>query len=94
MGPFFVGEKRFASSERGSNSVPKQFDPAPFDKYAADPNESAKAGRQMNERLKSGLVGSFPASDPASISQPSPSRHDSNQHRNPSFWKKITGMFW
>src|ERR1700759_1297276 len=66
-GPLFLGEQLFASFV-GGRSVSKQFDPPPFDKYAADPNEAAKADRKMSERLKSGLVGSFPASDPASIS--------------------------
>ena len=70
-----------------------KFDPAPFDKHAADPNAAAKADRDMDEKLKSGLVGSFPASDPASITQPAPSKHDADQHRPLSFWQKLMSRF-
>lgn len=66
----------------------EKFDPA-FDKHAADPNHATVADRQMHAKLKSGLVGSFPASDPASITQPAPSIHDSHQHRKPSLWRKL-----
>ena len=59
----------------------EKFDPAPVDKHSADPNEAANADREMHDKLKAGLVGSFPASDPASITQPSPSKHDNHQHR-------------
>jgi hypothetical protein len=76
----------------GKHMVEK-FDPAPVDKYAADPNEAAGADREMHEKLKSGLVGSFPASDPASITQPAPSKHDGDQHRKSSLWQKIAAMF-
>ena len=34
----------------------KKFDPAPLDKHAADPNEAAKADRDMQAKLKSGLL--------------------------------------
>lgn len=66
---------------------------APRDKYAADPNQAAKADREMHEKLKSGLVGSFPASDPPSVTQPSPSKHDAAETRKPSFWEKIAARF-
>ena len=62
----------------------KKFDPAPGDKHAADPNQAANADRQMHQKLKAGLVGSFPASDPASITQPAPSKQDSQQHKKSS----------
>lgn len=71
----------------------EKFDPAPFDKHAADPDEAANADREMHEKLKAGLVGSFPASDPPSITQPSPSKHDSDEHQKPSLWQKITEFF-
>ncbi len=71
----------------------KKFDPAPLDKHAADPNEAANADREMHGKLKAGLVGSFPASDPASITQPAPSKHDSHQHKKLSFWQKIAAIF-
>jgi hypothetical protein len=71
----------------------EKFDPAPFDKHAADPNHAAKADQEISKKLKSGLVGSFPASDPASITQPSPSKHDSGQHQKTPFWKKLFSTF-
>ena len=75
------------------SEMAEKFDPAPIDKLAADPNAAAKADREMHEKLKSGLVGSFPASDPVSITQPSPSKHDADQHKTTSFWQKIAGLF-
>jgi hypothetical protein len=75
----------------------KKFDPAPVDKHAADPNAAADADRKMHdkmhEKLKSGLVGTFPASDPVSITQPSPSKHDSYQNEGLSVWQKMVAMF-
>jgi hypothetical protein len=43
-------------------TMAEKFDPAPFDKNAAD-QTAAKADREMHKKLKDGLVGSFPASD-------------------------------
>ena len=71
----------------------EKFDPAPFNKYAADLNRTAAADREMHSKLKSGVVDSFPASDPASITQPAPSIHDSHQHRGQSFWRKLLSFF-
>jgi hypothetical protein len=45
-----------------------KFDPAPLDKHAADPKAAVKADRIVG--------GSFPASDPPSATQPSPSKYD------------------
>jgi hypothetical protein len=70
-----------------------KFDPAPFDKHAADPIEAAAADREMHSKLRSGLVGSFPASDPPSITQPSPSVHDNHQHQKPSLWRRLLPYF-
>ncbi|MGA2290259.1 hypothetical protein [Bradyrhizobium sp.] len=54
-----------------------KFDPAPFDKHAADPKEATKTDLLVDEQLEAGLVGgSFPASDPPSATQPSPSKYD------------------
>lgn len=69
----------------------QKFDPAPFDKHAADPDAAANADREMHGELKSGLVGSFPASDPASITQPAPSKHD--RDHSSSFWQKVMAWF-
>jgi hypothetical protein len=55
----------------------KKFDPAPFDKHAADPKEALNVDFIVDGELDAGLVGgSFPASDPPSASQPSPSKYD------------------
>jgi hypothetical protein len=55
----------------------EKFDPAPFDKYAADPKEAIKVDRIVDDKLKAGIVGgSFPASDALSATQPSPSKYD------------------
>jgi hypothetical protein len=60
----------------------EKFDPAPFDKYAADPKEALKIDRIVDEQLKAGIVGgSFPASDPLSATQPSPSKYDDRRER-------------
>jgi hypothetical protein len=69
----------------------EKFDPAPHDKHAVDPKEAAKADRQMREDLKSGLVGTFPASDPVSATQPAKTVHDENP--SPSLWKRIASVF-
>ena len=54
-----------------------KFDPAPLDKHAADPREALNADFMADEQLKAGIVGgSFPASDPPSATQPSPSKYD------------------
>ena len=57
----------------------KEFDPAPHDKHAADPKQAAKADKQMHDDLKSGLIGSFPASDPVSATQPAKSKPDGDR---------------
>ncbi len=53
-----------------------KFDPAPHDRHAANPREAAAADREIHSRLEAGLIGSFPASDPVSAAQPSPSKAD------------------
>ena len=52
----------------------EKFDPARHDKHAAHPGEAARADREMHTRLEAGLIDSFPASDPVSAAQPSPSK--------------------
>ena len=68
-----------------------KFDPAAHDRHAADPREAAKADREMHARLEAGLIGTFPASDPVSAVQPSPSKHDDREH--PSLWNKVVSAF-
>jgi len=65
------------------------FNPAPFDKHAEHPAESARLDREGHQKLKAGLAGSFPASDPPSATQPSPNRHDAER---PSGWAWLKGL--
>lgn len=74
-----------------AQKLAEKFDPAPHDKHADDPKEAMKADREMHEKLEKGLIGSFPASDPVSATQPAPSKADSD--RNESLWDKIRGVF-
>ena len=55
-----------------------KFNPAPIDRHAASPKEAAKADKATDNELQKGLKDSFPASDPVSVTQPSPSKHDSD----------------
>jgi hypothetical protein len=83
---------RFPSEENAmAEKLAKKFDPAPYDKHAVDPKEAAKADRKMHEDLKSGLVGTFPASDPVSATQPAKTVHDDRS--SPSLWKRIASVF-
>jgi hypothetical protein len=59
-----------------AEKLAKKFDPAPRDKHADDPRDALAADRQTHEKLESGLIGTFPASDPVSVAQPAPSRHE------------------
>jgi hypothetical protein len=47
----------------------KKFDPAPTDKHATDTKEAISADKSKND-LEEGQEESFPASDPASATQP------------------------
>ena len=51
-----------------------KFNPAPHDKHATKTGDAVAADQEMHRRLDEGLVDSFPASDPASAVQPSPSK--------------------
>jgi hypothetical protein len=45
----------------------EKFDPAPFDKHAADPKKAIKVALVVDEQLEAGIVGgSFPALEPPS----------------------------
>lgn len=66
------------------------FNPAPFDKYAETPKEMARGNRETQTKLKAGLVGTFPASDPVSVAQPLTTKHDTESQ---SLWAKITSLF-
>ena len=70
----------------------EKFDPAPHDKHADDPREALLADREMHGKLEAGLVGSFPASDPVSAAQPSPSKADGDRE-GASLWDKLLAVF-
>jgi hypothetical protein len=62
----------------------EKFNPSPHDRHAADPRKAAAADRDLHAKLEAGLIGSFPASDPVSAAQPSPSKHDAKRdHASP-----------
>lgn len=66
------------------------FNPAPHDKHAVDPQEALAADRQS--KLDAGLKDTFPASDPVSAAQPTPSKADADAD-SPSFWDKVKSIF-
>jgi hypothetical protein len=70
----------------------EKFDPAPHDKHAADPKQAAKADRDLHAELDAGLIDSFPASDPVSAAQPTPSKVDC-ERENVSLWDKVRSAF-
>lgn len=70
----------------------EKFNPAPHDRYAADPAESALADRDIQAQLEAGLMDTFPASDPVSAAQPAASKQDSNR-KGASLWDKIRAAF-
>ena len=70
----------------------EKFDPAAHDGHAADPREAALADRDIHAKLEAGLLGSFPASDPVSAAQPSPSKHDGDRE-GASLWDKVLAVF-
>jgi hypothetical protein len=86
-----VGNARItdALSLRRGSTMAEKFDPAAHDKHADDPRETAAADRDIHAKLEAGLIGSFPASDPVSAAQPSPSK----PHRDASLWDKMLSMF-
>jgi len=56
----------------------EKFNPAPPDKHAANPKQAVKADRERRDKLDKGLDESFPASDPASSTEPAKSEPDRN----------------
>jgi hypothetical protein len=70
----------------------EKFDPAAHDKHAANPRDALLADREIHEKLEAGLIDSFPASDPVSAAQPSPSKVDGDRE-NQSLWDKVLAVF-
>ena len=71
----------------------EKFDPAPHDKHAANPIDALAADRAAHAKLETGLMDSFPASDPVSATQPAPSKADGDRE-NESLWDKVFAVFW
>ena len=75
----------------------EKFNPAAHDKHAADPGEAAIADQEMHARLETGLIDTFPASDPVSVAQPSPSKsgreRQGPEHEGSSLWEKVRAIF-
>jgi len=70
----------------------EKFDPAAHDKHAVNPREAASADRDIHARLETGLIDSFPASDPVSAAQPSPSKADGDRE-TASLWDRVLAVF-
>lgn len=68
----------------------ERFNPAPHDKHAADPHEALAADRDA--KLDAGLKDTFPASDPVSAAQPTPSKADADAD-HASLWDKVKAIF-
>jgi hypothetical protein len=71
----------------------EKFDPAPHDKHATDPSEAARLDREHRAKLDTGLIDTFPASDPVSASQPSTTRVSAEHEHEPSLWDKVRSAF-
>jgi hypothetical protein len=70
----------------------EKFNPAPHDKHAASPDAARAADREMHAKLETGLMDSFPASDPVSAAQPAPSKPDAPVD-NETLWEKLRAVF-
>jgi hypothetical protein len=70
----------------------EKFNPAPHDKHAATQGAALAADRETHAKLETGLMDSFPASDPVSAAQPSPSKADSHID-NETLWEKLRAVF-
>ena len=70
----------------------KKFNPAAHDKHAEDPKAAARADMETHARLEAGLMDTFPASDPVSAAQPSPSKAD-GQIDDETLWEKLRSVF-
>ncbi len=76
----------------GGFNMAEKFNPAAHDKHADDPREAALADLDTHAKLEAGLMDSFPASDPVSAAQPSPSKHD-RPREDASLWDKVLAVF-
>jgi hypothetical protein len=58
-----------------------KFNPAPDDKHAENPKQAARKDGEADRKLEKDLKDSFPASDPASSTQPSKTTPDASLNR-------------
>ena len=70
----------------------EKFNPAPHDKHAANPSAALAADRETHAKLETGLMDSFPASDPVSAAQPARSKSDDHID-DEMLWEKLRAMF-
>ena len=70
----------------------EKFNPAAHDKHAANPRDAVLADRDTHAKLEAGLIGSFPASDPVSATQPPPSK-PRREGESVSLWDKVLAVF-
>jgi hypothetical protein len=75
-----------------AKKLAEKFNPAPRDKHAADPAAELQADREVHEKLETGLMDTFPASDPVSAAQPAQSKSDGDRE-NASLWDKVKAAF-
>ena len=84
-------------------NMAEKFDPAPHDKHADDPRAAELADAEMHARLEAGLIDSFPASDPVSVTLPTHAvrgrhpdgggRRDNENAKDASLWEKAKALF-
>jgi len=83
----------------------ESFDPAPHDELAENPQEAQRLDHELHVQLDTGLIDSFPASDPISAAQPTRTRHDrrakpqrarrnrEDEDASPSLWDRVRAVF-
>ncbi len=70
----------------------EKFNPAPHDKHADNPVAALAADRETHAKLETGLMDSFPASDPVSVAQPTPTKADAQIDKD-TLWEKLRAIF-
>jgi hypothetical protein len=96
-------QKNMSQKNMSQKKPGGSFDPAPRDRFAADPDEALRRDHELHAKLETGLVDTFPASDPVSVAQPAPTRHDRHPERKqgkedaqggaPSLWERVRAAF-
>lgn len=63
----------------------EKFNPAPHDKHAVDLREALRKDREYHNGLETGLIDTFPASDPVSAAQPASSKYDLRERQKHNY---------